>query len=173
RHVTQRMDDDTPQSERREALVTVFVIAWLLGKREEGRLGLGGAGAVTHTFDRTPSPEEAALRRPRLFVVNLTLTVAIMAVMIGGWVDPVVMFMIGVVLALVINYPNVIEQRMRIDAHAKAALLMAGILLAAGAFTGIMTGTGMLKALATAAVSVVPASMGNQIPFVLGLLSMP
>jgi citrate-Mg2+:H+ or citrate-Ca2+:H+ symporter, CitMHS family len=93
--------------------------------------------------------------------------------MIGGWVDPVVMFMIGVVLALTINYPNVAEQRKRIDAHSKAALLMAGILLAAGAFTGIMTGTGMLKALATAAVSVVPDSMGHQIPFVLGLLSMP
>jgi CitMHS family citrate-Mg2+:H+ or citrate-Ca2+:H+ symporter len=77
------------------------------------------------------------------------------------------------VLALTINYPDVAEQRKRIDAHSKAALLMAGILLAAGAFTGIMTGTGMLKALATAAVSVVPDSMGHQIPFVLGLLSMP
>ena len=73
-------------------------------------------------------------------MVNLLLTVTIMAVMIGGWVDPVVMFMIGVVLALTINYPNVVEQRRRIDAHSKAALLMAGILLAAGAFTGIMTG---------------------------------
>lgn len=154
-------------------LIYVFVVAWLLGKREERRLGLGGSGAVKHNFDRTLTQEEIALRRPRLFVVNLLLTVTIMAVMIGGWVDPVVMFMIGVVLALTINYPNVVEQRRRIDAHSKAALLMAGILLAPGAFTGIMTGSGMLKAMATAAVSVVPANMGNQIPFVLGLLSMP
>ena len=154
-------------------LIYVFIVAWLLGKREERRLGLGGSGVVAHDFDRALTPEEAALRRPRLFFVNLLLTVIIMAVMIGGWVDPVVMFMIGVVLALTINYPNVAEQRKRIDAHSKAALLMAGILLAAGAFTGIMTGTGMLKALATAAVSVVPDSMGHQIPFVLGLLSMP
>ena len=145
-------------------LIYVFVVAWLLGKREERRLGLGGSGAVAHDFDRALTPEEAALRRPRLFLVNLLLTVIIMAVMIGGWVDPVVMFMIGVVLALTINYPNVAEQRKRIDAHSKAALLMAGILLAAGAFTGIMTGTGMLKALATAAVSVVPDSMGHRDP---------
>ena len=102
-----------------------------------------------------------ALRRPRLFLVNLVLTIAIMAVMIGGWVDPVVMFMIGTVLALVINYPNVAQQRTRIDAHAKAALLMAGILLAAGAFTGIMTGTGMLKAMAEAAVAHVPPEHGT------------
>jgi citrate-Mg2+:H+ or citrate-Ca2+:H+ symporter, CitMHS family len=154
-------------------LVYVFTIAWLLGKREERRLGLSGERAVHHEFDRALTPEETALRRPGLFMVNLILTVAIMAVMIGGWVDPVVMFMIGTVLALVINYPNVAEQRARIDAHAKAALLMAGILLAAGAFTGIMTGTGMLKAMAEAAVAHVPPGMGRHIPVILGLLSMP
>jgi CitMHS family citrate-Mg2+:H+ or citrate-Ca2+:H+ symporter len=154
-------------------LIFVFVVAWLLGKSEERRLGLVGAGAVAHQFDRALSEEETALRRPHLFVPNLALTVAIMVVMIGGWVDPVVMFMIGVVLALTINYPNVAEQRRRIDAHAKAALLMAGILLAAGAFTGIMGGSGMLKAMATAAVAYVPQSMGHHIPFGLGLISMP
>ncbi|MGI4942047.1 MAG: citrate transporter, partial [Janthinobacterium lividum] len=87
--------------------------------------------------------------------------------------DPVVMFMLGVVAALVVNYPDVAEQRARIDAHAKAALLMASILLAAGAFTGIMTGSGMLKAMAVASVAHVPAGAGHQIPFVLGLISMP
>ena len=50
---------------------------------------------------------------------------------------------------------------------------MASILLAAGVFTGIMTGSGMLKAMAQAAVSAVPAGAGQQIPFVLGLISMP
>src|SRR5208282_2154002 len=63
--------------------------------------------------------------------------------------------------------------RARIDAHAKAALLMASILFAAGAFTGIMTGTGMLKAMAEAAVAHVPAGLGHQIPLFLGFLSMP
>ena len=46
------------------------------------------------------------------------------------------MFMLGEVAALVINYPNVAEQRARIDAHAKAALLMASILFAAGPASG-------------------------------------
>lgn len=154
-------------------LIYVFVIAWLLGKREERRLGLGADNAVHHQFDRSLTPEQARLRRPHLFLVNLILTIAIMAIMIGGWVDPVVMFMIGTVLALVINYPNVAHQRERIDAHARAALLMAGILLAAGAFTGIMSGSGMLKAMAQAAVAHVPPSMGRHIPVILGLISMP
>ncbi|MBV9654213.1 MAG: citrate transporter [Acetobacteraceae bacterium] len=156
-------------------LAYVFAVAWWLGKREERRLGLSGRNALTvpAVTVRPLTPQEAALRRPRLFVVNLLLTVLIMTVMIGGWVDPVVMFMLGVVLALVINYPDVAEQRARIDAHAKAALLMASILLAAGSFTGIMTGTGMLKAMAEAAVAYVPPGAGGQIPVVLALLSMP
>jgi citrate-Mg2+:H+ or citrate-Ca2+:H+ symporter, CitMHS family len=163
-------------------LVYVFAVAWLLGKREERRLGLSAAAAGAVAVGAAPvqpaplrelTADEVRLRRPRLFPLNLALTVAILAVMIGGWVDPVVMFMLGTVLALIINYPHVAEQRARIDAHARAALLMAGILFAAGAFTGIMTGTGMLKAMAVAAVAHVPPGAGQHIPVVLGLISMP
>jgi CitMHS family citrate-Mg2+:H+ or citrate-Ca2+:H+ symporter len=64
-------------------------------------------------------------------------------------------------------------QRKRVDAHAKAALMMASILLAAGVFTGIMQGSGMLKAMAQTAVTFVPADMAQHIPFGLGLISMP
>ncbi len=73
----------------------------------------------------------------------------------------------------VINYPSVDAQRQRIDAHAKAAVLMASILLAAGVFTGIMQGTGMLKAMAQGAVAFVPPGLAPHIPFALGLVSMP
>jgi CitMHS family citrate-Mg2+:H+ or citrate-Ca2+:H+ symporter len=157
-------------------LVFVFGAAWWLGRREERRLGLAGAGSGPTALALAPAPrtpEQERLRRPGLFWLNLALTIAIMAVMIWGIADPVVMFMIGTVLALAINYPKVAEQRARIDAHAKAALMMAGILLAAGAFTGIMTGSGMLKAMATAAVAHVPAAMASHIPVLLGFVSMP
>lgn len=159
-------------------LIFVFASAWWLGRREERRLGLAGGGPASiglgPSFVAVPrSPEQERLQRPKLFWLNLVLTIAIMAVMIWGIVDPVAMFMIGTVLALMINYPDVAEQRARIDAHARAALMMAGILLAAGAFTGIMTGSGMLKAMATAAVGYVPASMASHIPVLLGFASMP
>lgn len=160
-------------------LVFVFSAAWWLGRREERRLGLAGgvaAGGGLAALAMAPAlrtPEQEHLRRPHLFWLNLALTVAIMAVMIWGIADPVVMFMIGTVLALAINYPKVADQRARIDAHAKAALMMAGILLAAGAFTGIMTGSGMLKAMASAAVAHVPAAMASHIPVLLGIVSMP
>ncbi|MBB6250627.1 CitMHS family transporter [Nitrospirillum iridis] len=156
-------------------LVFVFATAWWLGRREERRLGLpamNAAGAAP-VADRPLSAEERALRRPRLFWVNLALTITVMTVMVCGWVDPVVMFMLGTVAALVLNYPDVAEQRRRVDAHAKAALMMAGILLAAGAFTGIMQGSGMLTAMAGAAVAVMPQGMAGHLPVILGVLSMP
>lgn len=155
-------------------LAFVFACAWGLGLREERRLGLGAGMPASEVMpQRTLTSEEEALRRPTRFVANLVLTVVVMAVMIAGWVDPVVMFMVGTVLALCLNYPNVDAQRARIDAHAKTALTMASILLAAGVFTGIMQGTGMLKAMAEVGVSAIPSGHGSLIPAVVGFISMP
>jgi len=156
-------------------LVFVFGMAWLLGKREERRLGARLAGVEVALARHDLTDEEKALRRPRNFWFNLLLTAAVLGTMVvmGEKIPPVLMFMIGLCIALLVNYPNVEMQRKRIDAHARAALMMAGILLAAGVFTGIMQGSGMLKAMAQAAVGFVPASMATHIPVVLGLVSMP
>lgn len=155
-------------------MVFVFATCFWLGKREERRLALSpiyaSSSQLTGPATVARNPE---LRRPRLFVVNLVLTLILMAVMISGKVEPVVVFMLGLVIALAINYPNLEQQRARIDAHAKAALLMAGILFAAGAFTGIMTNSGMLKSMAQAAVSHIPPPWAHHVPFLLALCSMP
>ena len=154
-------------------LVFAFGTAYWLGKREEKRLGLVSDAATDLALTRSLTPEEEKIRRPKNFWINLVLTLVVMGAMIGGKMEPAVMFMVGTVLALIINYPNVDQQRARVDAHAKAALMMASILLAAGVFTGIMTGGGMLTAMAKAAVSFIPSDMATHIPFVLGLVSMP
>src|SRR5262249_11970591 len=61
----------------------------------------------------------------------------------------------------------------RVDAQANAALMMASVLLAAGAFTGIMKESGMLTAMAQAVVGHLPSGHAQRMPFALGLLSMP
>ncbi|GLZ19261.1 citrate transporter [Burkholderia plantarii] len=155
-------------------LAFVFGAAYWLGRREEKRLGGAAHGAIPMP-ERVLTPEEQALRRPRLFGFNLALTVLVLGsmVVLGERVPPALTFMVGLCIALVVNYPDVEMQRKRIDAHARAALMMAGILLAAGVFTGVMQGSGMLKAMAGAAVGFVPPSMAGHIPVVLGLLAMP
>jgi CitMHS family citrate-Mg2+:H+ or citrate-Ca2+:H+ symporter len=154
-------------------LVFVFTVAWWMGRREARRLQ---AAPVTAADAVTAPPSAAAdltLRRPRLFVVNLLLTLIAMATMLSGRVDPAIVFMIATALALPINYPDAAAQRERVDAHAKAALTMAAILLAAGVFTGIMKGTGMLAAMAHAAVGATSPEVARHVPAILGVLAMP
>jgi CitMHS family citrate-Mg2+:H+ or citrate-Ca2+:H+ symporter len=153
-------------------LAFVFAVCFWLGRREEQRLRMATVADVSAPNIEN-SPERLALQRPRLFWFNLLLTLAVLGGMIFSALPPVVLFMVGTAIALVVNYPNAAEQRARVDAHARAALLMAGVLLAAGAFTGIMTGTGMLKAMAQAAVDAVPPGAGRHIPFGLSLVAMP
>ncbi|HEX4565366.1 MAG TPA: citrate:proton symporter [Vicinamibacterales bacterium] len=163
-------------------LAFVFGVAWWLGRRAEQASWVSRAPQVAPV--RVPQipvvPEvpgvqvrRAELRRPRLVWINGAITVAIMGVMIAGTIDPAVMFMIGTALVLTINYRDPAVQRERIDAHAKAALMMAGILLAAGAFTGIMKESGMLAAMAHAAVAHVPPRLAPHIPVALAIASMP
>lgn len=158
-------------------MLFVFGCAWMLGRREQRRLGLAnavaaGAGADTHHV-RELGEEELKLRRPGRFIPNVLLVLLVLGTMISNVLDPVICFMLGTVLALVLNYPNVAEQRARVDAHAKAALMMASILFAAGAFTGIMKGTGMLAAMAKLVAASIPAGLATHLPFVTGLVSMP
>jgi citrate-Mg2+:H+ or citrate-Ca2+:H+ symporter, CitMHS family len=156
-------------------LVFVFGMAFWLGLREERRLGLTAAAGNVPMPQRELTDEQKALRRPRNFWFNIVLTVIVLGSMVvmGEKVPPALVFMVGLCVALLVNYPNVDMQRQRIDAHARAALMMAGILLAAGVFTGVMQGSGMLKAMAQTAVGFVPATMASHIPVVLGLVSMP
>jgi CitMHS family citrate-Mg2+:H+ or citrate-Ca2+:H+ symporter len=157
-------------------LAFVFGSAWYLGRREERRLGLThtGSGAPAAAPPAIEEDEEArALRRPRLYLFNLIVTIAVIVTMVAGLAEPVVIFMLATAIVLVVNYPNAEEQRARIDAHARAALLMAGILFAAGAFIGIMNGSGMIAALAHSSVALVPPGLGPRIPVLLGVTSMP
>lgn len=152
-------------------LAFVFLIAFRLGHRETKRLGrirVESGGTL-----KVAAADHNDLRRPGRFWPNVLLTIVILGVMISGVVDPAAMFMVGTAAALMLNYPSADLQRARVDAHARAALMMGAILLAAGSFTGIMKGSGMLEAMASASVHAVPPSMASHIPFALGLVSMP
>ena len=166
-------------------LIFVFTVCWVLGKREERRLGwrpslsdarpsAGGIIGIELTPPkRTLTDVESALRRPGRFWINIVLTLVVLGLLVADRAPPAMLFMIGTALALLINYPDAGAQRLRVEAHAKTGLMMASILLAAGVFTGIMQGSGMLTAMATTAVAHVPRGMAGHIPLVMGIVSMP
>ncbi|WP_420139967.1 CitMHS family transporter [Sphingomonas sp.] len=152
----------------------VLGAAWWMGRREARRLAAAASMLDQDGNDgATFSAGDPLLKRPGRIWINALVTAAVVAAMIAGIAEPVVILMIGTTLALLINYPNAAAQRERIDAHAKAALLMVAVLFAAGAFTGIMSGSGMIRAMAEAVANRLPDGVGAHLPVLLGSLSMP
>lgn len=151
-------------------LIFVFATSWLLGHREEQRLqtAISPLNASLSQSCSEPSPT-----RPRFFLLNVLITLIVLGAMISGRIDPAVAFMLGTVIALTLNFPSLKAQQERITAHAPAAILMASILFAAGSFTGIMKGTGMVTAMASVGVSHIPQHGLRLIPLCLATLSMP
>lgn len=150
-------------------LAFVFACAYFLGAREKKRLAPVDDGVVFHEI----ASNDNAPPEPWRFLVNMLITVGVIGGMISGMVHPVVAFMLGVVFAASFNFPDVDAQRQRVDAHAKTALMMASVLFAAGAFTGIMNGAGMLDAMAVTGAGLVPDAAASKLPVILGVLSMP
>jgi CitMHS family citrate-Mg2+:H+ or citrate-Ca2+:H+ symporter len=149
-------------------LLTVLAIAFWMGKKERA--------CASHQLNAKISTEDVEnnpLNRPRLFWVNIFLIIIAITAIILEWAAPQVVFMAAFALALLLNYPSVDEQKKRVDAHAKEALLMASILFAAGCFTGILRGSGMIEAMATTVKDYLPHQLGEQLPIVTGLISMP
>ena len=147
-------------------LVFVFTVAWYLGRREGRRLAASLDAPAAVAAPRELTAAERALRRPGRFPINLLLTLVAMGTMLSGRLDPAIVFMLATAIALLVNYPDAAAQRDRIDAHARAALTMAAILLAAGAFTGIMKGTTMLQAMAHSAVGATSPDVARHIPVI-------
>jgi len=156
-------------------LITVLVFAYLLGKAERNRIGAAALSSLIQ-HEEEISAEQKALQRLHFFPINVLLIVlTVVGLVVGGHyrIGPAVVFMIAFVLAIVINYPSPSAQKERIDAHAKSAIMMASVLFAAGAFTGIMRGTGMITEMAQTLTTLIPANMGRMFPVITGVISMP
>ena len=81
-------------------LAFVFVCAWLLGAREERRLGTPSGPNRDGVERQEIGGEQLALRRPERVWINLTLTVLLIAGMIAFKLEPAVVFMAGLVVNL-------------------------------------------------------------------------
>ena len=153
-------------------LVCVLVFAALLGLREKRRLGAVVLNKVEYKAAEL-TDEEKALARPHLFWVNVILIIAAIVALLFSGFAPAVVFMLAYVVATVINYPKVADTKARVDAHAKSAIMMCSVLFAAGAFCGIMKGTGMITEMANVLVSIIPQSLGRFFPVITGIIAMP
>jgi citrate-Mg2+:H+ or citrate-Ca2+:H+ symporter, CitMHS family len=111
--------------------------------------------------------------RPRMLPFNALLTLALMVCLIMGALPLPLLFMIGFTIAILINYPKMAEQRERLVAHSGNAISVVAIIFAAGVFTGVLNGTGMVEAMSRAFIAMVPDAYGAQLAPITALASMP
>lgn len=154
-------------------LVFVFAASWWLGRREQIRIGPDAVAAVADRVTRGATDADPGLLRPRMLWPNVAATIIVMAAVVSGVVEPMLAFMVGTAVALALNYPGAGAQQKRVEAHARAAILMTGILFAAGVFIGVMNGSGMIKAMAAVLADHMPSAGAAHIPVIVAILSMP
>ncbi|TWG07784.1 CitMHS family transporter [Saccharopolyspora dendranthemae] len=182
-------------------LVTVFVLAYVLGQRERARLrtaapalvgagsgvsfsggsgsgdsGSGGSGADgsedgSGDFD-VLAPDRESLR-PKLYWFNAGLTVALLTALIVGVLPISVLFMIGCALALIVNYPKLEQQRDRIASHADSVVAVVAMVFAAAVFTGVLSGTGMIEQMAQYLLTALPDALFPFFSVIVAVLSVP
>jgi citrate-Mg2+:H+ or citrate-Ca2+:H+ symporter, CitMHS family len=118
-------------------------------------------------------PDRGERARPGLVWVNLALTLAVMVMLVVDLVPIPFVFMVAVGLALVINFRHISQQADQFKAHAGSVVSVVGMVLAAAVLTGVLSGTGMVDAMADWLIGVIPHSLGSHLAVITGLLSMP
>ena len=148
--------------------IFVMVIAFWMGVREcasqPGNATQSGLSSAT-----TSLPHKTDLR----WLLNICLIVAVIGCMIAGVLPPVVAFLGGAIIALLLNSTSQDAQKTSIEKHAAPVFMMVSILFAAGCFTGILKHSGMLDAMATNGSELLPGALAQNIPLVVALSSMP
>ena len=163
--------------------------AGLAGKlaREEGEVALEDGQQV--------AASDNDLARPKLFVFNIILTLAVIAMLIWDVFPSYVPFMLGVAIALFVNYGFTAKMHKKIiNLHAGPALMMCSTLMGAAVLMGVLTSSmgadgkvisaktlelaetdipSVVRCLAGIVASILPKFLGQNLPLVIGVLSVP
>jgi len=149
-------------------ILWVLFVAYFWGKKERARLG------IQEFFgEEVDLKAEPNFKRPRLIWFNALLTITLIFLLIKGFWPTPVLFLVGAMLALIINFPNLSTQSQVLKSHGTNIFSVSSMIFAAGIFSGILTGSKMIEAMATAMVEAVPAAHANWIPTLTALSSVP
>ena len=157
----------------------VLYVSYRLGLSERRRLAAMGAASPANVqvlLEELANPDigdDTRHRRPKRLLVNAVLTVALLVALITAVLPLPVLFMIGFAVAMLLNYPTIDEQKALLSRHAGNVLAVVGLIFAAGIFTGILSGTKMVDAMAGSVIQLVPPSLGPYLAIVTGVLSIP
>lgn len=157
-------------------LVLAVGTAIFWGLQEKKRIAKLGDAAVEDVgkYDDSDSEEKNnELARPKNFIFNVILTLAVIIVLVMDIFPSYYVFMVGCALGILVNYRGKKLQNSIIKSHASAGLSMASTILCAGVFLGVLSKSGIMEKMAIMMASVIPASLGRFLPVIIGILSVP
>jgi len=156
----------------------VFAVAYFLGRKERKRIGVVTLEAAERA-DGDESDGALQIHReprkssPTVFWFNAALTALLIVALLLSWLPLPILFILAFAVALLVNHPTWEEQQRHLVSHASSVVTVSTMIFAAGIFTGVLTGTKMIEAMAAAAVSVIPPSMAGYLPLIVAVTSMP
>ncbi|MCG4281815.1 CitMHS family transporter [Lacticaseibacillus saniviri] len=161
------------------AYVTLYV-APHMGRLERKRLGVQDLTAdEIEALTIVDDPELQAIRRSKNFAFNGIMTIVLIAWLVAGSfikvleMPPLLLFLVGTCIALMVNYPVLKDQSSRIGANGGDAVQVVILVFAAGVFMGLFQGTGMAEALARSLTTIIPHQLAGFWGLVIALISAP
>ena len=157
-------------------LVLAVGTAIFWGFQEKKRIAKLGDAAVEDAgkYDDSESEEKNnELARPKNFIFNVILTLAVIIVLVMDIFPSYYVFMVGCALGILVNYRGKKLQNSIIKSHAASGLTMASTIMCAGVFLGVLSKSGIMEKMAIMMAGVIPASMGKFLPVIIGVLSVP
>jgi CitMHS family citrate-Mg2+:H+ or citrate-Ca2+:H+ symporter len=160
------------------ACIYVIVVAGFLGLKERKRVGVNNN--VQHEMSAengesalTEDAEAQSLKRPKLFLFNVGVTILLVVGLLTELLPLATLFILGFAIVSTVNYPNVKIQKKRVEEQAANVLGVISLVFAGGAFAGILDGTGIVNAMADSLVRVIPNALASQMPLFVSITSMP
>lgn len=160
-------------------IIGMIAFAAIMGLREKKRIQAAAINGTTpfeqdcNLSDLAEDTDDGEARKPKNFWFNIALIlISIICLAFGLFSAPYV-FMIALSLVLLVNFPRPRQQVEVISRHAPQALNMVAIIFAAGAFLGILSESGMLKAIALDLIHILPPTWVGSLHIAVGLLGVP
>ncbi|MGK9181767.1 citrate:proton symporter [Priestia filamentosa] len=155
----------------------IILTAYVMGRMERKRIGIIHLERVNKSMESNNEMAATVADNPpknvKLIWFNFLLTLALMIALILGLAPLPILFIIGFVIALSVNHPNLAEQKSVIKENASHAVPVVMLVLGAGIFTGILSETKMVDSMASDLLQIVPESLGPFFTIIVGLISLP
>ncbi|ENV13055.1 hypothetical protein F965_01724 [Acinetobacter schindleri NIPH 900] len=153
------------------AIIWLYFLGFMYGRMERKRIGIVELD-ISHG-DNIQISQVPEANRHHLRTFNALLTLGLMITLVMGILSAPILFMVALCIALIVNYPDLDMQKRLVGNHSASALAVVGIIFAAGIFTGILSGTGMVDAMSKQLVEIIPESMGPYLAPITAVISMP